>query len=1147
MNIKPIRWTRRTRWAATAAAALILYSLAGFWAVPALVRHQVPRVATAELARKASIGDVRFNPFTLRLEADDIRLDEADGAPLLGVGQLAVEMHWRSILRRAWSFADIRIVRPKASLRIAPDGRFNLADLIATINARPREKDADAGLPRLVIERFALQEGTVDLQDRHAGYANVFTPVAFDLSNFSTLPGQNDDYLLSAQSTRGKLRWKGNATLAPMRASGELSIEDGSLPELGAYLKPYTHARIAAGRIAATLPYTFAYDDGKFDARLVKARVALSDLALAREGNNDAFAALSQLQLGGIDVDMVRADATVAEVRVQGGKLRVRRDAKGDLDLAALMVETAGAAAAPKPVPEAPPRDWRLALTKVVLDKVAIDALDETVQPPVALGIGAAGLQLRATASQQKGMLQVEVADAALALDDVSVASAGQTPIKLARLAFTGGTLDLAAQRAALATVQAQGGQLQLERDAKGGINLLGLVPGAGTRNTGAAVGKPAATAAPAMKGKPWAATAGRVEIAGFTADVHDAATGVKVRANDIAVLLEGAGTDLKQPVKFAGGFTLREGGRIGAKGRTVPATGETQADVQVQKLALAPLQPMLAQFVRLKLAAGVVNAQGNLATGSGTAKSPALRYTGAFEVAGLVLNEDDGDLFASWKSVAAPQLTLALGPQRVEIPELRVTGADAKLIIENDRSFNAARLLVKSPAPAASSATPSTPATGDDLNVHIRRIRLQDAKLDFTDLSLRPQFAAKIFELNGAINGLSSARDARSQVELDGRVDEFGLARIRGELNPFALSNNTDLNVVFRNVDMVSASPYSMKFAGYRIAQGKISLDLGYRIRNNQLEGNNRIVMDQLTLGERVDSPDAMKLPLELAIAILKDSDGRIDLGLPVSGDMNDPQFSYGAIVWKAIGNVLTRLVTAPFRALGGMLGISGDKLEAVDFDAGSPRLLPPEREKLKQVAQILAKRAQLKLAVPGHYSEAADGAALRMRAVRLEVAKRAGVKLQEGEEPGPIDTGDRAVRKALRELYAERFGDAELDKAKKTAESATPATPAADSASAAQSDKVPVWRRVTNMVQGEPQVTDAGAFYAQLQQRLNQNQKLAPDALTQLGAQRAEAIVAALKEAGVDGSRASVAPPANVEAAAGKPVALKLELASR
>src|SRR4029077_14477171 len=197
----------------------------------------------------------------------------------------------------------------------------------------------------------------------------------------------------------------------------------------------------------------------------------------------------------------------------------------------------------------------------------------------------------------------------------------------------------------------------------------------------------------------------------------------------------------------------------------------------------------------------------------------------------------------------------------------------------------------------------------------------------------------------------------------------------------------------------MVPASPYSMKFAGYKIAEGKISLDLQYKVRNSQLEGTNQIVIDKLTLGERVESPDALKLPLELAIAILKDSDGRIDLGVPVSGNTNDPQFSYGAVIWKAIGNVLTKIVTAPFRALGGMFGMSGEKLEAIDFDPGSDRLLPPEREKLKQVAQVLSKRPQLKLSVPGQYSEAADGAALKSRAVRVEIARRTGIKLDSDE----------------------------------------------------------------------------------------------------------------------------------------------------
>jgi hypothetical protein len=427
---------------------------------------------------------------------------------------------------------------------------------------------------------------------------------------------------------------------------------------------------------------------------------------------------------------------------------------------------------------------------------------------------------------------------------------------------------------------------------------------------------------------------------------------------------------------------------------------------------------------------------------------------------------------------------------------------------------------------------------------VRVRRVRLQNAKLDFTDLSLRPQFAAKIYELNGLVTGLSSKRDARSQIELDGRVDEFGLARVRGQLNPFVPADNTDVNVVFKNVDMVAASPYSMKFAGYKIAQGKISLDLQYKVRDSQLEGNNQIVLDKLTLGERIDSPDALKLPLELALAILKDSDGRIDLGVPVAGNMNDPQFSYGSVVWKAIGNIMSKIVTSPFRALGNLLGVSGDKLASIDFDAGSDTVLPPEREKIKLVAQILAKKPQLKLSVPGQYNEAADGAALRQQALRQVVATRAEIKLAPGEQAGPLDIGQRKVRGALRDLYAERFGAAELDKQKKAAESAAPLASGAAADASASAAKLPVLQRLSKLVQGEPQVADASAFYGKLQERLEQNQPLLSNALPQLGAKRAAAIMRALTEDGVTPAAARVAAPETTEGAAGKPVALKLGL---
>jgi hypothetical protein len=1155
--------TRQKRWATGCAIFLAAYTLGGFWLLPLLIKHQIPSYAKTDLARQATIGDISFNPYTLRLEAHDLRLTEADGAPLLAVGKLAVELRWRSLVQRAWSFGEISIVAPNLHLAISPDGKFNLAELAATLESGPREPHPGTGLPRLIVARFALEQGKVELRDHRVDYAENFSPIDFALTNLSTVSDQNDTYTFSAESARGgKLRWKGEATMNPIRGSGELTLENASLPELTVYLKPYAHATLAKGTLAATFPYAFSYGDGKLESSLKDAKLELRELALAREGNKtDSVATLNRVDVTGINADLARREATVGELRIEDGKITVRRDAKGEIDIANMMAAkatpTAPRPAAPAGAVPVVVYNWKLGIKQTSVDRVAISAIDESVSPPLKASVDNMQLRLQLTAEQAGADLKLTVADAAFALSGIALASGEQTPFKLAELGFAEGAVDLASRHASLGRLYATGGQMQITRAADGQLNVLSMLPAFGKS------GSPAP--APPASGAAWKAEVKSVDVGKFGADIEDQGTGVKVHVQELTAKLEGAGSDLKQPVRFNASMRLKEGGQMSAQGKFVPSGGVLDSDVRVKEIALSVLQPMLAKYVKLAIAGGSVSAHGRLTAGGGGAKSAALRYVGAFNVAGLALIEEGGETFASWKNVGADQLTASLNPNLLEIPELRVTEPEFKLIIENDRSLNAARFLVQ-PADSAANAASTQPApanTGaaqpqsseaaraqaadEPFPVRIRRTRFDNAKLDFTDLSLRPQFSAKIYELNGAINGLSSNRESRSQIELEGRVDEYGLARIRGELNPFAPRNNTDVNVVFKNVDLVPASPYGVKFAGYKIAEGKISLDLQYKVRDSRLEGTNQIVIDKLQLGERVDSPDALKLPLELAIAILKDAEGRIDLGIPVSGDMNDPQFSYGAVIWKAIGNVLTKIVTAPFRALGALLGVSGEKLESIDFDPGSDRLLPPEREKLKQVAQLLSKRAQLKLSVPGEYSEAADGAALKARAVRTEIDRRAGIKLEAGEEPGPLDLGSRAVRSAMRDLYAERFGAAELDKQKKAAEAVVAAPDAASPATGTAANKLPIWQRAGKLIQGEPQVADASAFYRNLRERLEQNQPIASDALTQLGVQRASAILAGLKEAGVEPARASAAAPENVKSEAGKPIGLKLGLAAR
>ena len=1108
------------KWLVAGAAGLLaLYTAAGFVLVPWLIKDQFPKFGQAKLSRQTTIGDVSFNPYTLRLEAKELRLAEADGAPLLAIGKINAELQWQSLTRRAWSFADIRITAPSLSLGVAPDGKFNLVELLQTIERWPHQATTDTSLPRVIVDHFALEQGKVEIDDRRASYKNSFFPIDFALTHFSTLPEQAGSYSISAESAHGgKLVLKGEASVDPVRGSGELTLKDAALREFAVYLKPHFRATLNAGQLAATVPYSFAYRDGKLDANIAGARLALRDLSLTHANTGKSFATLSQLDLSDISADLARRGATVGEVHASGGNLKLRRDAESEIDLANLMIAQASPATVSTPGAAPIANTWRFAVKQLVFDQMAVDAVDETVDPPLTLSTDKMRLHLQLSAEQAGQDLKLTVADADFLLADLVLTSGAKKQLRLDLLGFTEGELDLASRRASLGRLYAEGGQLELVRDRSGRFEFLRRLANFGVTGRKTA-------AAPVAAAAPWTATAREVDLSKIDTLLEEQATGVKLHLQDLAVKLEGASTDLKQAVKFKAAFSLQEGGQLSAQGSVVPGTGTLATDLRIRQLSLAPLQPLLSKYLKLKIAGGSVFAQGRLTTGAGNAQSPGLRFVGGFDVSGLVLNEEQGDLFLSWKNVGADKLIANLSPDSLEIAELRVLEPDATLVIEDDRSLSTTRLLVEPPISAATATPAASPDTAsaravDPFPVRIQRLRVQNGKLDFTDLSLRPQFSAKIYELNGVVNGLSSNRQARSQIELDGRVDEFGLARIRGELNPFAPRDNTSVNVVFKNVDMAPTSPYSMKFAGYKIKEGKISLDLQYKVRDSQLEGDNHIVIDKLTLGERVDSPDALDLPIELAIAILKDSDGRIDLGLQVSGDMNNPQFSYGAIIWKAIGNVLTKIVTAPFRALGSLIGISGEKLEAIEFDPGSDKLLPPEREKLSQVGQILAKRAQLRLSVPAQYSETADGAALKARAVRVEIARRAGFKLEAGEEPGPLNLGDRTVADALRNLYAERFGAAELAKQNKAAEAGAT---------------------------GTPPIADTSALHRKLLDQLEQNQSLAADALTGLGAQRASAILDALKEEGVEPAVVRVSAPENISSDIGKPVSLKLGLATK
>jgi hypothetical protein len=377
--------------------------------------------------------------------------------------------------------------------------------------------------------------------------------------------------------------------------------------------------------------------------------------------------------------------------------------------------------------------------------------------------------------------------------------------------------------------------------------------------------------------------------------------------------------------------------------------------------------------------------------------------------------------------------------------------------------------------------------------------------------------------------------------------VDEYGLARVVGQLDLFDPTGFMDIKTVFRNVEMANLTPYTATFAGYKIASGKLSLDLEYKIKQRQLQGENQIILDRLTLGEKLEGPNVKHLPLELAIAILEDSDGRIDLGLPVSGSLDDPQFSYGRIIWKAIGNILGKIVTAPFRALAGLFGGGGEKLEKIAFEAGDGDLTPPEREKFKQITQVLQKRPRLGLTVHGAWSADIDRPVLKERQLRRAVAEKMGMKLAADEDPGPLSTGNPKARPGIEAVYAARFGEAAWQELQAKWRKANPEKKQESGAGKMMSRLKGLLSKPEEPLSAEDQAALQGAdLHALLYARLLEKEAVSDETLKQLGERRARAIVEGLAKAGAPGERIRAA-TAEAFQGEGREVPVKLEQIGR
>jgi hypothetical protein len=894
----PAGLVRRFRWPLAGAALLALYALGGFVVAPWLLARELPGLVREATGREAAIGGIEVNPFALTLHARGFELRDADGSRLAAVEELFVNVEAASLWRRALVLAELMVRGPYANLVRERSGELNLLKLLPPESAAAPPEPDEAALPRLVVRQLRVEGGVIDVTDRvpTEAFRTRVGPFGVALDELSTLPdatGRHDVAITLEGGT--KVTLKGDVTVNPLRAGGEFSLAGPFLGTAHRYVKEQFAFTVAGGQTAVTGGFRIAArPDGSVEADVTRLAATFSDVVLTAPQAPE-FLRFAELALAGGELHWPAAEAAAQSLRLEGLRVKARRERDGSIDVVQLLAPRS-AARAPDEAPEG--------------------EMDE-----------AAGEAPAAAAPDASPAFRIRVAEAAI--EDLGLDFTDAGPAVPATLAIA--DLDLTLRE---------------------------------------------------VTNEP------------------------------------GASFPLDLAVAFGAGGTLTAQGSVAALPHVV-----LDAAVALEGVKLAQAQPWVSEVARIGIRGGELAVDGHLGSGP----QEALAFEGDVRVTGL----DTRDLvkdekLLGWQELGIDDLQFFLDGNRARVARVRLVRPFARIYIGEDQSTNVGALLVQeapagaAPDGAAAAGAAPTPAVAPTpaaapFRARVNRVVVSGGDVDFTDLSLPLPFAARIKDLKGELTTIDTRSAAPSKIGLEGRVDPFGLARVEGQVRVSSPTDLADIGVVFRNIEMAPLSPYTVKFAGRKIAGGRINLDLRYQLTDRRMVGSNKIVIDELELGEKVPNPDAVDLPLGLAVALLKDANGRIDIDMPVSGSLDDPEFGIGSVLWKAFVNLITKVATAPFRLIGSLLGIESDDLGRIDFPPGRADLLPPEQEKVARVAEALAKRPGIVVEVPPVVDPEADAAVLRRQAMEALV--------EQGLAASGAPASGRGLEKRTRKVVEELF----------------------------------------------------------------------------------------------------------------------------
>jgi hypothetical protein len=627
--------------------------------------------------------------------------------------------------------------------------------------------------------------------------------------------------------------------------------------------------------------------------------------------------------------------------------------------------------------------------------------------------------------------INFRINDGKLALRDFRLAEKGRKEplISIPSVKIDDMRLDLAGRDIKMGTITTDQGRIRGWLEPDGSVNYVPLFASPDSEDRDVPVPPPDKAPAQTKQNEPWSVMVKTIQVNDYGVTFEDRSLSpvAQMSIEDMRVTVKDVAVPFAKPMNVAVGLTLNKTGHVETEGSVRLNPMRADLRLNLSHIGLKPFQPYADRFVQANIDGGELHVDGAVRYAAQHVDEPLLAYDGKVSITDFELADRASKKPAvSWDSLALTKMAVRLDPTSVKIGEIEWRTPSIQVVKDADGTLNLSRLA------GGSGAAPAKPAKagGEQAKpagkapappIAVDTVKLVKMETTFVDQSIEPPVITGIQELSGTIKGLSSKEVARAKVSLAGKVDKIAPVKIQGQINPLSETAYTDLKVLFDNVNLIAVSPYAGKYAGYPITKGKLYLDLIYQVSKNQLHGENKVVIDQFTFGEKTDSPDATSLPVRLAVGLLKDRHGKIEVDLPVRGDMNEPDFKYGRVLLDALVNLITKVAASPFAAIGNLVGGSGEELQYVAFDPGSAELTDADRGKLQTLQQALNERPALRLEVEGRADPSLDGQALAQQKVEAAVLDRFEKASKKAAAATP--SADRRLE-LLNELYIQQFG---------------------------------------------------------------------------------------------------------------------------